>query len=94
MCKVQLFDWCNMDNENHRQSTADKLVYMANQIATFFHTQPKDEAVEGVAGHINNFWEPRMRTQLFAILEKDDNGLDPLVVEAASHIRKPAPAPA
>jgi formate dehydrogenase subunit delta len=82
-----------MDSESHK-STADKLVYMANQIAAFFHTQPKDEAVAGVADHINHFWEPRMRTQLFDILEQDDNGLDALVIEAAKHIRKPGPVPA
>ncbi|QND52030.1 formate dehydrogenase subunit delta [Phyllobacterium sp. 628] len=82
-----------MDNDNHK-TTADKLVYMANQIATFFHTQPKDEAVEGVSNHINLFWESRMRTQLFIILEKEDNGLDPLVIEAAAHIRKPGSVPA
>ena len=31
----------------------DKLAHMANQIATFFQSQPHDEAVKGVAGHIN-----------------------------------------
>ncbi|ATU92565.1 formate dehydrogenase subunit delta [Phyllobacterium zundukense] len=82
-----------MDSKSHK-TTADKLVYMANQIATFFHTQPKDEAVAGVADHINHFWEPRMRTQLFDILEQEDNGLDALVIEAAKHIRKPGPVPA
>jgi formate dehydrogenase subunit delta len=82
-----------MDSESHK-STADKLVYMANQIATFFHTQPKDEAVAGVADHINHFWEPRMRAQLFTILEQEDNGLDALVIEAAKQIRKPGPVPA
>jgi formate dehydrogenase subunit delta len=35
-----------------------------------------------------------MREQFFAILEKEDNGFDPLVVEAAKHIRKPGPVPA
>ncbi len=69
-----------------------KLVYMANQIATFFRTQPADEAVEGVATHINKFWEPRMRRQLFAIIEHGDSGLSPLVLEAAPLIHKPAPA--
>ncbi len=72
--------------------THSKLVYMANQIATFFKSQPESEAVQGVATHINKFWEPRMRRQLFEILEKDDNGLNALVIQAAPLIRKPEPA--
>ncbi|MGG2474419.1 formate dehydrogenase subunit delta, partial [Rhizobium sp. BR5] len=31
---------------------------MANQIATFFLSQPEDIRVDGVATHINKFWEP------------------------------------
>lgn len=77
-----------MDSESHK-STATRLVYMANQIATFFHSQPKHEAAAAVADHINHFWEPRMREQFFAILEQENNGLDPLVIEAAKQIRKP-----
>ncbi|MGG7580229.1 formate dehydrogenase subunit delta [Rhizobium sp. YTUHZ045] len=69
--------------------TKAKLVYMANQIATFFKSQPQDEAAQGVATHINKFWEPRMRRQLFEILEKEENGLDALVLQAAPLIRKP-----
>ncbi|OWV71552.1 formate dehydrogenase [Rhizobium sp. R634] len=69
--------------------TKTKLVYMANQIATFFKSQPADEAVQGVATHINKFWEPRMRRQLFEIIEKEENGLDALVLQAAPMIRKP-----
>ena len=65
----------------------DKLVRMANQIATFFESQPHDEAVAGVADHINKFWEPRMRAQFFDIIEEGDEGLTPLVIEAAPLIR-------
>ena len=72
--------------------TKTKLVYMANQIATFFKTQPESVAAQGVATHINKFWEPRMRRQLFEILDKEDNGLDALVLQAAPLIRKPEPA--
>ena len=42
-----------------------KLVRMANQIATFFHSQPGEDGPMGVATHINKFWEPRMRRQFF-----------------------------
>ncbi|AYG60764.1 formate dehydrogenase subunit delta [Rhizobium jaguaris] len=71
--------------------TATKLVYMANQIATFFKTQPANEAVPGVATHINKFWEPRMRRQLFELIDHGDSGLNPLVLEAASLIHRPEP---
>ncbi len=54
--------------------TATKLVYMANQIATFFKTQPASEAVQGVATHINKFWEPRMRRQLFEMIDQETVG--------------------
>jgi formate dehydrogenase subunit delta len=70
--------------------THDKLVYMANQIAGFFATQPEAEAAQGVASHINKFWEPRMRRQLFEILEQDANGLSPLVLQAMPSIRRPS----
>jgi formate dehydrogenase subunit delta len=73
--------------------TRAKLVYMANQIATFFRSQPESEAAQGVATHINKFWEPRMRRQLFEILEREDSGLHPLVVRAAALVRRPQTAP-
>lgn len=72
----------------------DKLVYMANQIATFFQTRKHDEAVAGIAEHINNFWEPRMRAQFFEIIDAGGDGLLPLVVEASARIRRPKPATA
>lgn len=72
----------------------ERLIYMANQIATFFHSMPHDEAVGGVAEHINKFWEPRMRTQFFEIVAAGGDGLDPLVMEAVPQIRKPKQAAA
>ncbi|GHD99036.1 hypothetical protein U879_03280 [Defluviimonas sp. 20V17] len=70
----------------------DKMIRMANQIATFFHSKPHDEGVSGVANHISDFWDPRMRSQLFAHVEAGGEGLDPLVLEAASAIRRPKAA--
>lgn len=68
----------------------EKLTYMANQIASFFKHKPHDEAVAGIANHINDFWEPRMRLQLFDIVKAGGEGLNPLVVEAEPSIRRPA----
>jgi formate dehydrogenase subunit delta len=61
----------------------EKLVYMANQIATFFKTQPGNEAAEKVAGHLRDFWEPRMREQLLAYIKAGGTGLDAIVLESA-----------
>ena len=60
---------------------------MANQIASFFKAMPHDEAVAGVAKHINDFWDPRMRRQFFEIVEAGGPGLSPLVVDAVPKIR-------
>ncbi|WP_312365148.1 formate dehydrogenase subunit delta [Ensifer sp.] len=72
--------------------TNAKLIYMANQIATFFKSQPQDEAAQGVATHINKYWEPRMRRQLFQHIDGGGAGLSPLVLEAASKIKRPQAA--
>ena len=64
--------------------TDAKLIRMANQIATFFLSQPEEVRVEGVATHINKFWEVRMRRRFFELVAVPDVGFLPLVVEAAS----------
>lgn len=70
----------------------EKLIYMANQIATFFASQPQATAAAGVAAHINDFWEPRMRAQLLQVLAAGGDGLSPLVIAAAEQIRPPQAA--
>ena len=62
---------------------------MANQIATFFHSKPREEGIAGVAEHINKFWEPRMRRHFFEIFDAGGEGLKPIVLEAAPQIRRP-----
>lgn len=45
----------------------DNLVRMANRIGDFFEAMPdRKEALDGIAGHIKRFWEPRMRRELLA----------------------------
>ena len=58
--------------------SAKKLVYMANQIATFFRTQPEAAAAQAVADHIKSFWSPVMRREIYAHLRAGGEGLDPL----------------
>ncbi|MCM2396290.1 formate dehydrogenase subunit delta [Rhizobium sp. S95] len=72
--------------------TSEKIVRMANQIATFFLSQPEAVRVEGVANHINKFWEPRMRRQLFEHIDKGGEGLLPLVIEASKAVKRPVAA--
>jgi formate dehydrogenase subunit delta len=65
------------------------LIRMANRIGDFFNAMPDhQQAVSDVAAHIRRFWEPRMRAELLAFLERhpdgvaDDARLSPLVLEA------------
>ncbi|MBU3030144.1 formate dehydrogenase subunit delta [Paracoccus marinaquae] len=60
----------------------EKMVHMANQIASFFNSQPGDEA-EKIAAHLKDFWSPPMRAQLLDYLAAGGTGLKPAVVEAA-----------
>ena len=45
----------------------------------------------GVAEHINKFWEPRMRRQMFEMIDAGGKGFDELVLAASPLIRRPAP---
>ena len=76
-------------DEEHITSTREKLVRMANQIATFFHSKPREEGIAGVAEHINKFWEPRMRRQFFEMLDAGTENFDDLVIAASARIKRP-----
>jgi formate dehydrogenase subunit delta len=74
------------------------LVHMANQIGDFFEAEPdRTAALEGIAGHIKRFWDPRMRREIVRWMdERNGEGLTPLVLEALRTRRetlRPAPAP-
>lgn len=66
------------------------MVHKLNAIAAYFAAYPHDEAVAGVADHIRQFWEPRMRRQLFAYLEAGGAGLHELVLEAGRRLQEGA----
>lgn len=68
----------------------EKMVNMVNRIAAFFKSQPGGDPAEKIAGHLNDFWEPRMRRQLIAYIAEGGAGLDPLVIAARDHLREPA----
>lgn len=43
----------------------ENLIKMSNQIGAFFEAMPdREQAVRDTAAHIQNTWEPRMRTAL------------------------------
>lgn len=48
--------------------TTDKLIYMANQIARNVTHEPDPVAM--IADHIEAFWSPRMKADVFAVLDK------------------------
>ena len=68
----------------------EKMVRMANQIATFFKSQPKDDAATKVAAHLSDFWEPRMRAQLIEYVAAGGEGLDPVVIDATRQLQASA----
>jgi formate dehydrogenase subunit delta len=65
----------------------EKLERMANQIAGFYLTQPEAERVAAVTKHLRDFWEPRMKQELFAMVDEGGAGLQPLVLAAAARLR-------
>lgn len=69
--------------------SVEKITRMANDIAKFMESKPHEEGVSLLASHINDFWDPRMRRQLFEILDAGGAGLRPLVVDAGPAIRRP-----
>jgi formate dehydrogenase subunit delta len=77
-----------MDMSTHASTSPDRLIYMANQIGTFFRSQGPDKAVPGIAEHIKKFWDPRMRAAILAHLDAGGAGLQP-DVRAALQALKP-----
>lgn len=66
--------------------TAD-MVHQANQIAQFFSSYSEAEALAGIEDHLRKFWEPRMRRQLIAHVERGGEGLSSLALKASSQLR-------
>jgi formate dehydrogenase subunit delta len=64
----------------------EKLIRMANQIATFFASQP-GSAADGFAAHINDNWAPPMRAKLLAHIADGGEGLLDIVKTAGPKIR-------
>ncbi len=64
----------------------DKLQRMANDIARNLAALG-DGAPAAIAEHLRQFWPPRMRAELQAMVTAGGEGLEPLVVEAVAKVR-------
>jgi formate dehydrogenase subunit delta len=75
-------------SEGSSHGSGDKLVYMANQIGTFFKAQDVETASAKIAEHITKFWDPRMRRAIIAHLDAGGAGLDPAARQAVETLRR------
>ncbi len=73
-------------------NSTEKLVYMANQIATAFAAQKHEAAVEATRVHIRKFWDPRMRTKIAEHVAHGGEGLLPIAREALEGLQAPKAA--
>ena len=64
-------------------STIDTLRRMANDIARNLAAMGHDQAVLATADHIDKFWDPRMKAQIFA---DDGAALSPIARAAIEHL--------
>jgi formate dehydrogenase subunit delta len=68
----------------------EHLVQMANDIGHFFASEPqRADAIDGIAGHIQRFWEPRMLRHIVTHLKNGGEGLDELPREAIARLKLP-----
>lgn len=66
----------------------DTLVRMGQQIARNNAALPHAEAVARIAGHLKAFWTPAMLDEMQAYAVTGPSGLDPLLADALSALRK------
>jgi len=61
-----------------------KLITMANQIGDFFEAYPNEnEAMQGIANHLNSFWNSVMIESIVAHVQQNKGeGLHPRVIAA------------
>ena len=54
----------------------ERLVEMANDIGHFFASEPqRADAINGIAGHMQRFWDPRMLRHIATHLQNGGDGL-------------------
>ncbi len=65
----------------------EHMVHDANQIAQYFSSYPREEAVAGILDHLKKFWERRMRQQIADYVAHGGAGLHELAVEAVKRLK-------
>ena len=68
-------------------NTKNKLVYMANQIASNFARLGEPAATNATADHIARFWDPGMRRKIFNCLDEPSHGLSVVASAAIQFLR-------
>ncbi len=63
------------------------MVHNANQMALFFATYPREEAIAGVANHFEKYWERRMKEQIRQYVAGGGAGLHEIVLEALKRVK-------
>jgi formate dehydrogenase subunit delta len=74
-------------------ATQDKLVRMANQIATEFENQNPENAAQATWDHLWHFWDPRMRAYIIHHLDSGGGGLSETSRKAVVLLRDGGEAP-
>ena len=64
----------------------ERMVHDANQIALYFASYPREEAIAGVLDHLKKFWEKRMRQQIVDYVARGGVGLHELAMEAVKRL--------
>ena len=75
-------------------NSAEHLVDMANDIGNYFRPQTRDEAIAGIANHIQRYWTLRMRAKLNAYIAQGAPELDDLPRAAIARLNEQNPAKA
>ena len=65
---------------------SQNLVRMANDIAVFHQSFTEDDAMQMVSEHINKFWAPSMRRQLFEVFQNNPEAFENLVAKSLRKI--------
>ena len=69
------------------------LIRMANQISEAFALYPEAEATAGIAAHIRDFWDPRMRQRLSDLAAQAQASFAPRALQAIAMLGRGQTAP-